>query len=96
MKNRNARRWLRSERVPKWFRGVLHVIMYAKISEVHSMLRAIVMEAPRKKTLKDLSISGTHYDRIRNKLLGMFWIGLISIAPSPEPAQLSSPRQRLQ
>ena len=41
MKNRNAVMWRRSERVPKWFRGVLHVIMYAKISEAHSMISAI-------------------------------------------------------
>ena len=41
MKNRNAVMWRRSERVPKWFRGVLHQVMYSNITEAHSMITAI-------------------------------------------------------
>ena len=118
MKNRNALIWRRSERVPKWFRGVLHQVMYSNITEAHSMITAIdrmlecsadervvcfeevckeeeayiafvvnrlvglsekelgvlfgiVKDEPRRKTVNDMLITGTHYDRIRNKLLDL-------------------------
>ena len=41
MKNRNAVIWRRSERVPKWFRAVLHAIMYSEAGKAHSMICAI-------------------------------------------------------
>ena len=177
MKNRNAVMWRRSERVPKWFRGVLHQVMYSNITEAHSMICAIdrmlecsadervlivlcamgfeqsmiaeflgisrfslrrrldslrkrrdydflgiretagdlspllvcfaevceaeetyiafvarrlaglsekelgvlfgiVKDEPRRKTVNDMLITGTHYDRIRNKLLDLFGRGI--------------------
>ena len=33
--------WRRSERVPKWFRAVIHAIMYSETEKAHSMICAI-------------------------------------------------------
>ena len=41
MKNRNAGMWRRSEKVPGWFRAVLHAIMYSEARKAHSMISAI-------------------------------------------------------
>ena len=41
MKNRNARMWRRSEKVPGWFRAVIHAIMYSETEKAHSMISAI-------------------------------------------------------
>ena len=41
MKNRNAVMWRRSEKVPGWFRAVLHAIMYSETEKAYSMISAI-------------------------------------------------------
>ena len=40
------------------------------------VLFGIVKDEPRRKTVNDMLITGTHYDRIRNKLLDLFGSGL--------------------